>query len=78
MISFVCSAVHPSFLYGHPWKYSLQTEIALYYYSDFFVFSCAGIPPHIDTHSAFEDEIISLSLGAEVKLMFVCVLMMLY
>ncbi|KAG8136922.1 hypothetical protein E2320_005469, partial [Naja naja] len=23
-----------------------------------------GIPPHIDTHSAFEDEIISLSLGA--------------
>ncbi|XP_013921711.1 PREDICTED: alkylated DNA repair protein alkB homolog 8 [Thamnophis sirtalis] len=25
-----------------------------------------GIPPHIDTHSAFEDEIISLSLGAEV------------
>ncbi|KAL8191045.1 UNVERIFIED_CONTAM: Alkylated DNA repair protein alkB 8 [Gekko kuhli] len=24
-----------------------------------------GIPPHIDTHSAFEDEIISLSLGAE-------------
>ncbi|KAF2973688.1 hypothetical protein EK904_004530, partial [Melospiza melodia maxima] len=24
-----------------------------------------GIPPHTDTHSAFEDEIISLSLGAE-------------
>ncbi|OXB62866.1 hypothetical protein ASZ78_015410 [Callipepla squamata] len=24
-----------------------------------------GIPPHIDTHSAFEDEIISLSLGSE-------------
>ncbi|XP_031408024.1 alkylated DNA repair protein alkB homolog 8-like [Meleagris gallopavo] len=30
-----------------------------------------GIPPHIDTHSAFEDEIISLSLGSEVNLIFV-------
>nr|XP_025040613.1 alkylated DNA repair protein alkB homolog 8 [Pelodiscus sinensis] len=29
-----------------------------------------GIPPHIDTHSAFEDEIISLSLGAEVVMDF--------
>ncbi|EMP35897.1 Alkylated DNA repair protein alkB like protein 8 [Chelonia mydas] len=27
-----------------------------------------GIPPHIDTHSAFEDEITSLSLGAELVL----------
>ena len=27
----------------------------------------AGIPPHIDTHSAFEDGIISLSLGSQVK-----------
>jgi len=40
--------------------------------------SYAGIPPHIDTHSAFEDEIISLSLGAEVNLMFMCVWMTLY
>lgn len=33
-------------------------------------FCYAGIPPHIDTHSAFEDEILSLSLGAEVNLLF--------
>ncbi|XP_031462038.1 alkylated DNA repair protein alkB homolog 8 [Phasianus colchicus] len=29
-----------------------------------------GIPPHIDTHSAFEDEIISLSLGSEIVMDF--------
>ncbi|KAM8975182.1 tRNA (carboxymethyluridine(34)-5-O)-methyltransferase ALKBH8 [Pelodytes ibericus] len=29
-----------------------------------------GIPPHIDTHSAFEDEIISISLGAEIVMEF--------
>nr|XP_028582029.1 alkylated DNA repair protein alkB homolog 8 isoform X2 [Podarcis muralis] len=29
-----------------------------------------GIPPHIDTHSAFEDEIIALSLGAEIVMDF--------
>ena len=29
--------------------------------------SISGIPAHIDTHSAFEDEIISLSLGSEVN-----------
>ncbi|XP_029458309.1 alkylated DNA repair protein alkB homolog 8 [Rhinatrema bivittatum] len=29
-----------------------------------------GIPPHVDTHSAFEDEIISLSLGAETVMDF--------
>uniref|UniRef100_A0A8C5LAS1 tRNA (carboxymethyluridine(34)-5-O)-methyltransferase ALKBH8 n=2 Tax=Jaculus jaculus TaxID=51337 RepID=A0A8C5LAS1_JACJA len=29
-----------------------------------------GIPPHIDTHSAFEDEIASLSLGSEVVMDF--------
>ncbi|MEE6472848.1 hypothetical protein FKM82_009743 [Ascaphus truei] len=29
-----------------------------------------GIPPHIDTHSAFEDEIISISLGAEIVMDF--------
>nr|XP_056714571.1 alkylated DNA repair protein alkB homolog 8 [Euleptes europaea] len=29
-----------------------------------------GIPPHIDTHSAFEDEIISLSLGAKIVMDF--------
>ncbi|XP_063005024.1 alkylated DNA repair protein alkB homolog 8 isoform X2 [Melospiza melodia melodia] len=29
-----------------------------------------GIPPHTDTHSAFEDEIISLSLGAEIVMDF--------
>ncbi|XP_053167471.1 alkylated DNA repair protein alkB homolog 8 isoform X2 [Hemicordylus capensis] len=29
-----------------------------------------GIPSHIDTHSAFEDEIISLSLGAEIVMDF--------
>lgn len=26
----------------------------------------SGIPPHVDTHSAFEDTILSLSLGAQV------------
>lgn len=25
-----------------------------------------GIPPHVDTHSAFEDEIASVSLGSQV------------
>ncbi|KAM6157700.1 tRNA (carboxymethyluridine(34)-5-O)-methyltransferase ALKBH8 [Rhynchocyon petersi] len=29
-----------------------------------------GIPAHVDTHSAFEDEIISLSLGAEIVMDF--------
>jgi len=29
-----------------------------------------GIPPHIDTHSAFEDAIISLSLGSQVVMEF--------
>nr|DBA32521.1 TPA: hypothetical protein GDO54_000305 [Pyxicephalus adspersus] len=29
-----------------------------------------GIPPHVDTHSAFEDEIVSLSLGAEIVMDF--------
>lgn len=29
--------------------------------------SLPGIPPHIDTHSAFEDTIMSLSLGAQVN-----------
>ncbi|XP_062983165.1 alkylated DNA repair protein alkB homolog 8 isoform X2 [Elgaria multicarinata webbii] len=29
-----------------------------------------GIPPHIDTHSAFEDDIISLSLGAKIVMDF--------
>lgn len=29
--------------------------------------SFPGIPPHIDTHSAFEDTILSLSLGAQVR-----------
>lgn len=29
--------------------------------------SFPGIPPHIDTHSAFEDTILSLSLGAQVN-----------
>ncbi|XP_055971075.1 alkylated DNA repair protein alkB homolog 8 [Sorex fumeus] len=29
-----------------------------------------GIPPHVDTHSAFEDEIISLSLGSETVMDF--------
>lgn len=29
--------------------------------------SFPGIPPHVDTHSAFEDTILSLSLGAQVN-----------
>ncbi|KAG8452956.1 hypothetical protein GDO86_004674 [Hymenochirus boettgeri] len=29
-----------------------------------------GIPPHVDTHSAFEDEILSVSLGAEIVMDF--------
>lgn len=29
--------------------------------------SFPGIPPHIDTHSAFEETILSLSLGAQVS-----------
>lgn len=58
----------------------MEIELADRYHSiiimlTFCFFSYAGIPPHIDTHSAFEDEIISLSLGAEVNL---GVLMMLY
>ena len=28
----------------------------------------AGIPPHVDTHSVFMDEIVSLSLGSQVSL----------
>ena len=27
-----------------------------------------GIPPHVDTHSAFEDGIASISLGSQVKM----------
>ena len=37
--------------------------------------SSAGIPPHVDTHSAFEDGIAALSLGAQVThcfFLFVC------
>lgn len=30
----------------------------------------SGIPPHVDTHSAFEDTILSLSLGAKVRSQF--------
>lgn len=30
--------------------------------------SISGIPAHVDTHSAFEDEIVSLSLGSEVNI----------
>lgn len=41
-----------------------------------FTFFLTGIPPHTDTHSAFEDEIISLSLGAEVNLLFACGLLL--
>lgn len=33
-------------------------------------FSFVGIPPHVDTHSAFKDEIISLSLGSDVVMEF--------
>lgn len=29
-----------------------------------------GIPPHVDTHSAFEDPLLSLSLGASVNMEF--------
>lgn len=29
----------------------------------------SGIPPHVDTHSAFEEDLISLSLGSQVRLM---------
>lgn len=29
-----------------------------------------GIPPHVDTHSAFEDPILSLSLGSSVNMEF--------
>ena len=28
----------------------------------------SGIPPHIDTHSAFEDGIVALSLGSQVRI----------
>lgn len=33
----------------------------------FVVIIFLGIPPHVDTHSAFEDTILSLSLGAKVR-----------
>jgi hypothetical protein len=29
-----------------------------------------GIPPHVDTHSAFEDPILSLSLGSSIVMEF--------
>lgn len=32
-----------------------------------------GIPPHVDTHSAFEDGIASVSLGSQVIMYFVMV-----
>lgn len=32
----------------------------------FSLFCPEGIPPHVDTHSAFEDGIVSLSLGSQV------------
>ena len=39
-----------------------------------------GIPPHIDTHSAFTDGIVSLSLGSQVcfgdRLFFLIVLIL--
>lgn len=47
----------------------VETDTSLYLTNYSFVF-CTGIPPHVDTHSAFEDEIISLSLGAEVMYIF--------
>jgi hypothetical protein len=30
----------------------------------------AGIPPHVDTHSAFEDPVLSLSLGSSIVMEF--------
>lgn len=33
------------------------------------IFSVSGIPPHVDTVEAFEDGIMSLSLGSQVSLL---------
>lgn len=33
-----------------------------------FIFYPEGIPPHVDTHSAFEDGIVSLGLGSQVSI----------
>jgi len=38
--------------------------LRLLFFSFFFA---EGIPPHVDTHSAFEDGIVSLSLGSQVN-----------
>ena len=48
--------------------FKLQLEIKMRKLKGNFLvhFYNIGIPPHVDTHSAFEDAIISLSLGAEV------------
>jgi hypothetical protein len=34
------------------------------------IFHCEGMPPHIDTHSCFDDFILSLSLGSSVCMDF--------
>lgn len=42
-----------------------NTAFRAFHIPRLFIFS--GIPPHVDTHSAFEDTILSLSLGAKVR-----------
>ena len=38
----------------------------VYHTSDVALLLVPGIPPHVDTHSAFEDEITSLGLASQV------------
>lgn len=35
-----------------------------------YCFGISGIPPHVDTHSAFEDAIVSLSLASDIVMEF--------
>lgn len=45
-----------------------QTKKSFFCKLLYLLFFSEGIPPHVDTHSAFEDGIASISLGSQVKI----------
>ena len=45
-------------------KLNLSTIV----YCPVYFFHFTGIPPHVDTHSAFEDNIVSVTLGSHVRI----------
>jgi len=47
-----------------------DTSAAYFHYRLNTALPLPGIPPHVDTHSAFEDPILSLSLGSSVLMEF--------